>query len=443
MALSLRKCDDMKNLYTKFKKKYFDADDDFRVRIFKLFAFAGICISLTMTVHALVMQTGFIDALLKALSGVFTLIMINFINKTKRYQLIYAITIFVVFILFFSAMFFTGGGYHGGITAFFVFAVVFTTCMIEGKTMFVMVILELLIYTSLCVIDYLYLDLTHIFVSEFDYFSSIVICFIAASLAVGVTTYTQVKLYKTQQAKLDEKNMLLAQISKSKTEFLANTSHEMRTPLTVISVNIQTVMGLINHAKETSENSEMSELLTDAQEEIMRLSRIVGGMLSLNSISEQDERKKVDFSALLLNTTDMLKLVFAKNNNNIILEQREKLTVFCDADLMSQVIINILQNANRHTKDDVVRISAFAEKGIITVRIKDNGCGISSDILPRVFERGVSKGGTGFGLYLCKTVINSHGGNIFIESEEGKGCTVCFNLPVYQGQYEQKEDYLV
>ncbi len=429
----------MKALFTKIKDKYFNKDNDFRVQIFNLFAFAGIAIAAIMTLQAIIMQTGLLDTVIKAMSGVFTLVMVRYIDRTKRYKAAYIITIFVVFILFFSAMFFTGGGYYGGITSFFVFAVVFTTCMIDGKTMYFMVVLELLIYTLLCIIDYAYLDLTAHFTDEFDYFSSIVICFLAASLAVGVTTYQQVKMYKTQRAKLDEKNMLLAQVSKSKTEFLANTSHEMRTPLTVISVNIQTVMGLLNQAKETNEGEEMAELLSDAQEEIMRLSRIVGGMLSLNALSERDARQKTDFSALLLNITDMLRLVFAKNNNNIILEQSEKLVAFCDADLMSQVIINILQNTNHHTNNDTVRISAAIDKGLIKVVIKDNGSGIDAELLPRVFERGVSQGGTGFGLYLCKTVVNSHGGDIWIESPQQKGCTVTFTIPIYQGQYESKE----
>ncbi len=429
----------MKGFYQKLKDRYFAADDDFRVRIFNLFAFAGIIISITMSIQALVMNTGFMDILAKALSGVFTLVMVIYLNRTRRYKYAYIITIFVVFILFFTLMFFTGGGYYGGITSFFVFAVVFTTCMIDGKAMFFMVAMELFIYTFICIIDYLYLDLTAGFKSEFDYFSSMVICFLAASLAVGVTTYQQVKMYKMQQLKLDEKNQMLAQISKSKTEFLANTSHEMRTPLTVISVNIQTVMGLLNHAKETNEGAEMSELLSDAQEEIMRLSRIVGGMLSLNALSEQDERHRTDFSALLLNVTDMLRLVFAKNNNSIILEQSVKLTAFCDADLMSQVIINILQNANNHTSGDTIRIRAFTDNGDIKVEVNDNGCGIPSEILPRVFERGVSQGGTGYGLYLCKTVINSHGGDIWVESTEGAGCTVSFSLPLYQGQYGNKD----
>ncbi len=426
----------MKRLFTSIKQTYFNESNDFRVQIFNLFAFAGVGIAFVMTVQAIWMQTGLLDAALKALSGVFTLVMIVYLQRTKRYRGVYIITVFAVFVVFFGAMFLTGGGYYGGIPAFFVFAVVFTTCMIDGKMMFVLVGVELGVYTVLCVLDYLYLDLTEGFVSEFDYFSSIVVCFLAASLAVGVTTYQQVKLYKTQQKKLDEKNMLLAQVSRSKTEFLANTSHEMRTPLTVISLNIQTVMGLLNHARQSNESEEMSALLSDAQEEIMRLSRMVGGMLSLNALSEQGARHKTDVSALLRNVTDMLRLVFAKHNNQIALVQPQHMEAFCDADLLSQVLINLLQNANHHTKNDTVCVRATVEGGLIQIEIKDNGSGISAELLPQVFARGVSQGGTGFGLYLCKTVINSHGGDIWIESEAGQGCTVFFTLPVYQGQYE-------
>ena len=69
------------------------------------------------------------------------------------------------------------------------------------------------------------------------------------------------------------------------------------------------------------------------------------------------------------------------------------------------------------------------------VTVKDTGDGISAELLPRVFERGVSAGGTGFGLYLCKTVVESHGGRIWIESEPGSGTTVSLALPTYEGQY--------
>jgi signal transduction histidine kinase len=71
----------------------------------------------------------------------------------------------------------------------------------------------------------------------------------------------------------------------------------------------------------------------------------------------------------------------------------------------------------------------------IIITVRDTGIGISSEILPRVFERGVSTDGTGYGLYLCKTIVESHGGKIWIESEPGNGATIYYTLPVYEGQF--------
>jgi signal transduction histidine kinase len=69
------------------------------------------------------------------------------------------------------------------------------------------------------------------------------------------------------------------------------------------------------------------------------------------------------------------------------------------------------------------------------VTVTDTGTGIAAELLPHVFERGVSTGGTGFGLYLCKTVVESHGGRIWIESTPGSGTTTRFALPTYEGQF--------
>jgi signal transduction histidine kinase len=97
-------------------------------------------------------------------------------------------------------------------------------------------------------------------------------------------------------------------------------------------------------------------------------------------------------------------------------------------------LTNILQNAGAHTKNGTVAISAKKQGNIITVEVRDTGEGILPELLPHVFERGVSTGGTGVGLYLCKTVVESHGGKIWIESEPGSGTSVYYTLPVYEGQ---------
>jgi signal transduction histidine kinase len=111
------------------------------------------------------------------------------------------------------------------------------------------------------------------------------------------------------------------------------------------------------------------------------------------------------------------------------------LTIFGSADLLTQVLTNLLQNAGAHTENGTVTVRAKRDGGEITVTVKDTGTGIPPALLPRVFERGVSTGGTGFGLYLCKTVVESHGGMVWIESNPGEGTAVYYTLPVYEGQF--------
>jgi signal transduction histidine kinase len=231
-----------------------------------------------------------------------------------------------------------------------------------------------------------------------------------------------------------EQNIVLAHVNRTKTAFLANASHEMRTPLTIISVNVQTVTEMLDDMG-MKEDSEARKLLQTSQGEIMRLARMVGGMLSLASISENADKGPVDFSALLVNSAEMLQLSLKKNGNSIEINIEEGLRIFGNTDLLVQVITNILQNSGTQTRNGKITLSTEKTEGIITVVISDTGKGISKEMLPRVFERGVSCGGTGFGLYFCKTVIESHGGSIWIESEEKHGTTVYFTLPGYEGQF--------
>ena len=250
---------------------------------------------------------------------------------------------------------------------------------------------------------------------------------------------------------LSEENTMLSELNRMKTEFLANASHEMRTPLTITSVNVQVVSGILKRMGETSHDAKVIELLADAQSEIIRLARMVGGMLTLASISEGGERRRTDLSALLHGVMDLLRIHLQESGNEPETDIEEGLTVFGDADLISQVVINLIQNSDKHTINGVIKLGAARNDREIIIHVADNGTGISPEILSRLFERGVSDGGTGFGLYICKTVVESHGGRIWIESDQGaidgahdksaldgasdRGTTVFFTLPFYEGQF--------
>jgi len=430
----------MKNIAMRFLNTYFGPALDLRVRLFNILAAVGVLASLISALSAGINGEGALNVAICLFAGAIAAALLVFAARSGRYQLCYAVTIVFVFFLIFPFIFFVGGGYNSAMPYYFVFAILFTIFMLDGKRALILAAVLLALYNGLYLIAMRFPSTVTPLPTLRAEVTDKIVGLVTVSVALGLTMYAQVSLYRGQQCKLDEQNAILAQTSRAKTEFLANASHEMRTPLTVISVNVQTVMGILKHMDDAVKDPEAAQLLTDAQSEIMRLSRMVGGMLTLNSVNERAEKNKADLSALLNSTADMLRLLLAKRGNELETEISEGLTVFGDTDLLSQVAVNLIQNAQAHTQNDVIRLRSMRDGRTITVTVSDNGSGIAPELLPHVFERGVSGkdgdgGGTGFGLFLCRTVVESHGGRIWIESEPGKGTAAHFTLPVYEGQY--------
>jgi signal transduction histidine kinase len=310
---------------------------------------------------------------------------------------------------------------------FFVFAIVFTAFMLERKRAYLMLALEISVYTICYIAAYYNPEMVSGVPDERGHFLHSLVDFIIVAVSLAGIALAHFGLYNRQQERIDEQNAVLEQANRMKSEFLANASHEMRTPLTVASVNVQTVM-------EITDDSEAEELLRSAQSEIMRLSRMVGGMLTLASMSENTERQKLDYSSLLRSGVEMLRLSLGRRGNVLETEIEPGLITFGNADLLAQMLTNILQNADNHTENGTATVRAARQGNEITASVSDTGTGVPPELLPHVFERGVTDGGTGYGLFLCKTVAESHGGRIWIESKPGAGATVSYSLPVYQGQ---------
>lgn len=425
----------MKNRLTQFIGTYFGTGLDFRVRLFNVLAMGGTIISLAMALVGIVADAGIGNIMANFISAALSYALLCYSQRTGRYQLCYMITIVAIFLVLFPVMFFTAGGYHSGMPSFFVFAVAFTILMLEGKKAIVMSVVEILLYLAICLIAFRYPELVKAWATEQDMLADVIVGFVSVSAVLGTMLYLHFKLYNEQQKKLDEQNHILERASRAKTEFLSNTSHEMRTPLTVISVNVQTVAEILEDMGEALRDGAATELLQNAQQEIMRLARMVGGTLTLAAISENTDRQALDFSTLLRSSVEMFSLHLQKRGNTLTAEIAGGLTVFGNADLLAQVMANLLQNAAAYTRKGEVTLRAEKEGHEVLVTVKDTGDGISAELLPHVFERGVSTGGTGFGLYLCKTVVESHGGRIWIESEPGNGTIVTLALPTYEGQY--------
>ncbi|MDR1626468.1 MAG: sensor histidine kinase, partial [Spirochaetia bacterium] len=140
----------MKKTLHAFLNAFFRKELDFRARLFNVLALAGAVISLA--VAGLGPFTG--AAPMNSLACLFSFLLaagfLYYSNRSGNYRVFYIITIVVVFILLFPVMFFSAGGYRSGMPVFFVFAVVFTVFMLDGKAAFFMPVLELLVYTGLC-----------------------------------------------------------------------------------------------------------------------------------------------------------------------------------------------------------------------------------------------------------------------------------------------------
>ena len=131
--------------------------------------------------------------------------------------------------------------------------------------------------------------------------------------------------------------------------------------------------------------------------------------------------------------------ILNKNRNRLDIQIENGLpSVHADPARISQVIVNLISNAVRFTVEGEIIVSAKIKDDGVLVCVSDTGCGIEAELLPHIFERYNKKQktgdgkdtGTGLGLYICKYIIEQHGGAIWIGSEEGHGTSVFFTLPV-------------
>jgi signal transduction histidine kinase len=245
---------------------------------------------------------------------------------------------------------------------------------------------------------------------------------------------------KREAEELAERNVLLDSLNQMKTEFLQDMSHEMRNPLT-------TIIRCVGHADSRLDMPDSKEaaheVLKIAEDEAMRLGRMVTSMVNLAAMSGSAEsREKINFAEMLNNCAEMFRLQLDNRDNALRVDISPGLPyVYGVADRLKQVLVNLFTNAAKYTKNGEVTLEAFNENDYITVRVSDTGEGIPPSLIPRIFERGVSgdKDSPGFGLPICQTIVEAHGGEIHIESEPDKGTTVIFTIPVYGGQSEVRK----
>ena len=264
------------------------------------------------------------------------------------------------------------------------------------------------------------------------------------------TVLSYVSIFESlwKQSELHEKlNELCEQLKirdKIQTEFINIAAHELRNP-------IQPIMGLaeiLRSKKDEIANSNMyydylsiiirnARKLKDLTDNILDIARIESQSINLN-------KQVVNIDTVILDAvqdatkdqsddTHGVRLLYHNITKKGDIADNEGIMVCVDKGRISQVISNLIDNAFNFTKKGAITITKEKriEDGSVIVSVKDTGTAIDSQILPRLFTKFTtgSDKGTGLGLYICKTIIEAHGGKIWGENNEDHGATFSFSLP--------------
>jgi two-component system phosphate regulon sensor histidine kinase PhoR len=219
-------------------------------------------------------------------------------------------------------------------------------------------------------------------------------------------------------------------------DFISNVSHELRTPLASLKALTETLRdGALDDPKAAHRFLGRMETevdaLTQMAQELLDLTRIESGQVPL-------ELKAVPAAGLLSLAADRMRAQAERAGLVIRLGTPQDITeVWADPSRLEQVLVNLIHNAVKFTRPGgEVVLSAQIEGEVVRFAVKDTGVGIPADDLERIFERfykadrARSGGGTGLGLSISRHIIEAHGGRIWVESEEGRGSTFYFTIPV-------------
>ena len=223
-------------------------------------------------------------------------------------------------------------------------------------------------------------------------------------------------------------------IERQRTELIANLSHDLRTPLSLISGYAEMMRDIPSEVTE--------ENLTTIINEVNRLNSLVNDLLDM-SLIESGRRTPspivFDLSLLLDKTVAQYRELTAKEGYRFDFTPQGELYVNADKAMILQVISNLLNNAMTHTGGDkTVTVKTVVSENAVAVEVSDSGCGIDPDKLPLIWERYYkvddahkrAAKGTGLGLSIVRSVITAHKGRYGVRSLKDHGSTFWFELPL-------------
>ncbi|MDR1104818.1 MAG: response regulator, partial [Treponema sp.] len=388
------------------------------------------------------------NVIANGIAALLAIVLLAYSKRSGRYRLCYIITVAGVFIGLFPFMFFSAGGYHSGMPVFFVFAVIFTIFMLEGGTAVIMALLELAIYTGISVYACYRPGAVVFFKNEEALLADVIFGFVTVSLALGITMFLQIGLYRAHQRELETAREEALRLSRVKSAFLSNMSHEIRTPINVILGMNEMILRTNQWEQTDSGGNEAARYAGAIESAGKTLLALVNNVLDMSRI----ESGKMELNEGPYKTAELVRELFvmeqetaARKDLTFTVEADENLPseLFGDETRIKQVALNFLSNAFKYTEKGGVVLRAKGRGGPenfrLCIEVEDTGIGIREEQKPGLFgiftrldtERRRNVEGSGLGLAIAKELAGLMGGSIGVESVWGRGSV--FTLEVPQG----------
>lgn len=410
----------------------------FRVRLFNVLALVGGMISLINGISSYANNQDSVILGLNLGIAVLSFVLLFYAYKSGRYQFCYVVTIIMIFLMMFPYLFFKSGGYKGGMVSFYIFGILFTVFMLEGKVMFFTSFMEMVVYIATIMIAYQNPQMVVWFSSEKEVVMDLLIGFCASSISVAAVMYLHFRMYNKQQEILEEARIEAQSANKAKSTFLANMSHEIRTPINVM-------LGMNEMILRESECEEIRQYAKSIERSGGYLISLINNILDISRIESgkmEIEEGKYELRQLL----DEVMLIAEKQAEqkslkmNLIFDKTLPAYLIGDVIHIKQILLNLINNAVKYTKEGQIdiKVSKNAEETKLIFEVKDTGIGIKEENLPVLFDafmRVDSKKnkkikGTGLGLAIAKQLVEQMGGMIWVESVYGKGSSFFVQLPM-------------
>ena len=222
---------------------------------------------------------------------------------------------------------------------------------------------------------------------------------------------------------------------KMQKRFIADASHELKTPISVIKGMIE-----ILSREEFDDVATKQDFMKQIEYEVNRLDRIVKDLIEISKLSIEKpvlQRARIDFHELIQSTCKPLDNLITDKNLSLVYQLSGDAYLFCDSLKMGQVINNLTINAIKYSEKGTITLRTYQDEEHYYLEVSDEGCGFEEDEQVKIFDRFYRvnesrsrlKGGSGLGLAIVKSIVDAHDGKISVKSQRFVGTTFIIELP--------------